>query len=276
MEAKLTELVNRLQAAAKENLQAVALYGSAVTGEFREGHSDLNILCLVRRAASSDLESLHGVAEWWTKKGNHPPLIFTREELNRSADVFAIELLDMKSSHRILFGENFLTSLEVPLNLHRLQVERELRTNWLRLRQAILAAPLDAKSHLGIMTQSLSTFCALFRHALFALGQLMPIQQTRSRNGHSRTGRCGSDRLPGPPGSARRKEKQRRHRCRGLFALLPDLRRSGYQRSRPPLGDSMKLETLKTKDESLFSLQELDSSGPALKPAPWHSQGPAA
>jgi len=174
MEAKLKELVDRLQAAARDNLQAVALYGSAATGEFHEGHSDLNILCLVKHAVSSDLEALHGVTEWWTKKDNHPPLIFTHDELQRSADVFAIELLDMKSRHRILFGEDFLTTLEVPLNLHRLQVERELRTNWLRLRQAILAAPLDAKSHLGIMTHSLSAFCALFRHALLALGQPMP------------------------------------------------------------------------------------------------------
>jgi predicted nucleotidyltransferase len=177
MEAKLTELVNRLQAAAKANLKAVVLYGSAVTGEFREGHSDLNILCLVDHANSSDLEDLHGVAEWWVKKGNHPPLIFTRDELDRSADVFAIELLDMKSSHRILFGEDFLSTLAVPLNMHRLQVERELRTAWLRLRQAILAAPLDEKTHLGIMTKSLSTFCSLFRHALFALGQPMPANK---------------------------------------------------------------------------------------------------
>ncbi len=174
MEAKLTELVNRLRAAAKENLKAVALYGSAVTGEFREGHSDLNTLCLVSRAGAAELEQLHGVAEWWIKKGNHPPLIFTRDELDRSADVFAIELLDMKSHHRILFGEDFLAALTVPLHLHRLQVERELRTNWLRLRQAIVAAPQDEKSHLAIMTQSLSTFCALFRHALLALGQTMP------------------------------------------------------------------------------------------------------
>jgi hypothetical protein len=174
MEAKLKEFVDRLQAAAKDNLQAVALYGSAATGEFHEGHSDLNILCLVARAGLKELETLHGVAEWWIKKGNHPPLLFTSDELKRSADVFAIEFLDMKSRHRILFGENFLTTLEVPLHLHRSQVERELRTNWLRLRQAILAAPLDEKSHLEIMTQSLSTFCALFRHALFALGQPMP------------------------------------------------------------------------------------------------------
>jgi hypothetical protein len=61
--------------------------------------------------------------------------------------------------------------------MHRLQVERELRTAWLRLRQAILAAPLDEKTHLGIMTKSLSTFCSLFRHALFALGQPMPANK---------------------------------------------------------------------------------------------------
>jgi hypothetical protein len=174
MEAKLTEFVKRLKDAGRTNLKAVVLYGSAVTAEFRAGHSDLNTLCLVGRAAPEDLENLHEPAEWWTRQGNHPPLVFTIEELMRSADVFAIELLDMKQSHRILFGEDFLTNLEVPLRLHRLQVERELRTNWLRLRQTILTAPLSHKAHLGIMSQSVSAFCSLFRHALLALGQPMP------------------------------------------------------------------------------------------------------
>jgi predicted nucleotidyltransferase len=174
MESQLKEFLSRLQPAAGSNLVSVVLYGSAATGEFRAGQSDLNILCLVNHADSKDLESLHGISEWWIKKGNHPPLIFTRDELTRSADVFAIELLDMKTSHRILFGPDFLTDLEVPLHLHRLQVERELRTNWLRLRQAIIAAPLTEKSHLALMTNSLSTFCSLFRHAVFALGEKIP------------------------------------------------------------------------------------------------------
>ncbi len=182
MEAQLKEFLDRLQPAAGANLVSVVLYGSAATGEFRPGQSDLNILCLVNHADASDLESLHAISEWWIKKGNHPPLIFTRDELNRSADVFAIELLDMKSSHRILFGPDFLTDLEVPLHLHRLQVERELRTNWLRLRQAIIAAPLTEKSHLALMTNSLSTFCSLFRHAVFALGEKMPANKTRSHH----------------------------------------------------------------------------------------------
>jgi hypothetical protein len=174
MEAKLSELVNRLKTAVGGNLKAVVLYGSGASGQFRPGHSDLNILCLVDRANSDELEAFHASAEWWIQQGNHPPLIFTREELDRSADVFAIELLDMKQHHRILFGEDFFAGLEVPTRHHRLQVERELRTNWLRLRQAIVSSPMNDKAHFAIMSQSVSTFCALFRHALLLFGEPMP------------------------------------------------------------------------------------------------------
>jgi predicted nucleotidyltransferase len=171
MEAKLSELVKRLKDAAADNLKAVVLYGSAVTGEFLSKHSDLNLLCVVERAGSVELEQMHSAAEWWVRQANPAPLIFTMDELTRSADVFAIEMLDMKRHHRMLLGADFLEHLEVPLGLHRAQVERELRTDWLRLRQAVLAAPRNKRVHLRIMLASVAAFCALFRHALIALGQ---------------------------------------------------------------------------------------------------------
>lgn len=177
MEAKLTEFVNRAKAAALDNLKAIVLYGSAAAGEFSAKHSDLNVLCIVEHAGSGELEALHSASEWWTREGNPAPIVFTLDELRRSADVFAIELLDMKLRHRMLYGEDFFAAVEVPMGLHRLQVERELRTDWLRLRQAILAAPQKEKVHLGIMLASVSAFCALFRHALVALGQPMPASK---------------------------------------------------------------------------------------------------
>src|SRR5271156_3261278 len=73
MEAKLTELVTRLKAAAEANLKSIVLYGSAVTSEFRAGHSDLNVLCIVERVAAEDLEHLHDASEWWVRQGNPPP-----------------------------------------------------------------------------------------------------------------------------------------------------------------------------------------------------------
>jgi hypothetical protein len=175
---KLDELVQRLKAAAADNLKAVILYGSAATEEFHSKHSDLNILCLVGMADAAHLEALHGPVEWWIRRGQRPPLVFTLEELRRSADIFTIELLDMKSRHRILYGENVLAEISVPLHYHAIQVERELRTNWLRLRQAILAAPKKQKVYLELMVSSFSTFAALFRHALIALG-IAPAETKR-------------------------------------------------------------------------------------------------
>jgi hypothetical protein len=111
------------------------------------------------------------------RQGHPTPLIFTLDELRRSAYVFAIELLDMKRHHRMLFGDDFLAGFEIPMQLHRLQVERELRAAWVRLRRAIVAAPSREKDRLAIMLESLSTFCALFRHAVVALGRPMPASK---------------------------------------------------------------------------------------------------
>ena len=168
---KLDEFVQKLKAAAPNNLASVILYGSAADGEFHSRHSDLNLLCIVNSADAKHIEALHSPVEWWTKEGHRPPLVFTLEELRRSADVFAIELLDMKSLHKVLAGVDVLTDISVPLRFHAIQVERELRTDWLRLRQAILAAPKKSKVYQELMVSSFSPFVALFRHALIALGE---------------------------------------------------------------------------------------------------------
>jgi predicted nucleotidyltransferase len=173
-EQDLTGLVARLKDSAGSNLLSVILYGSAATGEFHEGHSDVNILCIVQNLGSGDLGKLHDASAWWVKKGHPAPLFFTLNELQHSADVFAIELLDIKTAHRILHGEDVIASLHIPMDRHRLQVERELRNNTLRLRQQYLRHPTDARKTLELMTSSISSFAALFRHALIALGEDPP------------------------------------------------------------------------------------------------------
>lgn len=171
MDRKLDEFVQKLKAAAADNLKAVILYGSAATNEFHSKHSDLNVLCVLNLTDAAHMEALHAPVEWWTRQGHRPPLVFTLDELTRSADIFTIELLDMKSHHRILFGEDVLANVSVPTRYHANQVERELRTDWLRLRQAMLAAPKKSKVYLDLMASSFSAFAALFRHALIALGE---------------------------------------------------------------------------------------------------------
>lgn len=171
MEDLVQELAQRLIRAAGENLQAIVLYGSAVTGEYRKNHSDLNVLCILHSTSTVDLDHLHEPLAWWKRKGFPIPQVFTEVELRASADIFAIELLDMKGNHRMIFGDDFFPSLDVPTKLHKLQVERELRTNLVRLRQGILAVPPKDRVLVSLMDAALSAFITLFRHALLAFGE---------------------------------------------------------------------------------------------------------
>ena len=173
-EQLLTELVSRLKKASGENLLSVILYGSAATDEFQPKHSDLNVLCILLDLSRGELSKLHAASTWWVKKGHPAPLFFTLNELHHSADIFAIELLDIKAARRILYGEDVVASLHVPTDLHRLHVERELRNNTLRLRQYYVMHAADSRKTFQLMVSSISTFVALFRHALIALGEEPP------------------------------------------------------------------------------------------------------
>jgi len=174
MEKELALLVERLRQAGQNNLVSVILYGSGATGEYRKKHSDLNVLCLVARLEASDLAQLAPAFAWWIRRGHVAPLVFAREELVRAADIYAIELLDMKSAHRVLWGEDALKNLDVPMTLHAQQVERDLRNALVRLRESALAAGNRERHLRALVVDSVSSFAALFRHALIALGKTPP------------------------------------------------------------------------------------------------------
>lgn len=180
MEAALAEFVNRLKDAAGENLRSVVLYGSAVSGDYCEGHSDLNILCLLDSLGAANLAQLSPVVSSWIKQGNRPPLLFRFEELVRSAGLFAVQLYDVKSCHRILFGPDWIEGFELPLHFHRWQVAGELHRERLALRQAVVVTPEKPNAQLQIMRASVSRFCTLFRHSMMAVGDGAPQTKRES------------------------------------------------------------------------------------------------
>lgn len=173
-EDKISEFVKRLREADGSNVEAVILFGSAVSGDFHPGLSDVNLFCVLRNASFDALERLASVAKWWSKQGQPSPLWMNRHELERSTDVFTIELLDMKQHHRVLFGEDVLQGLHISTRLHRVQVEYELREKLLLLRRHLFAAAGDHTRLLDVVLRSAPSFATLFRHALIALGDNSP------------------------------------------------------------------------------------------------------
>src|SRR5260221_10587817 len=175
-EANLSELVNRLKEFAAANLECVILFGSAARGDFREGHSDLNVVCILRSLSVEELGRLAHVVKWWCVEQEEPaPLFFTKEELKNAADLFAIEILDMKHGRRVLYGTDVVAEIEVPMNLHRVQIEHELRTILLKLRQHYLRAPGDSKDLAPVLRKSFSGVLTLLRHVVIAFGEESPV-----------------------------------------------------------------------------------------------------
>jgi hypothetical protein len=158
-----------------DNLVALFLYGSAASGEFHEKFSDLNILCVLREISVELLKKAEKTVTWFVKKGNPPPLFFTLEEIEQSHDVFPIEFLDMQANHRILFGMDIFEELEIERGNHRLELEHEVRTKLIGLRQSFLIVSHDAKAVEGFMLRSLSAFVTLFRHILILMGESVPV-----------------------------------------------------------------------------------------------------
>ena len=171
-DAKLTELVNRLKEFAGANLECIILFGSAARGDFHPGLSDVNVACILKSLSVQELGRLAGVAKWWYEEQKEPaPLFFTEDELRQAADVFAIEILDMKHDRRVLYGKDVVADIEVPINLHRVQVEHDLRTTILKLRQHYVRAYGNSKELVPILRKSFSGVLTLLRHTVIAFGE---------------------------------------------------------------------------------------------------------
>jgi predicted nucleotidyltransferase len=177
MDGKLNELVSRLKEAAGKNLESVILYGSAARGDFHPGTSDLNVLCTLVSIDFNELQRLAPVVTWWTRELKEPaPLLFLTEELEKSTDVYAIESLDVKRSHKVLFGKDVVANLEIPMNLHRVEVERNLRDLLLKLRQHVLHAGRNEMELTAVMKKTVSAAKTLLRHTLLTFGEEPPLE----------------------------------------------------------------------------------------------------
>jgi hypothetical protein len=170
MEQKLQELVDRLRKAQRDRLVSVILYGSAAGGNHHGEFSDLNVLCVLTRVTAAELADAEPVFKWWRAQGNPSPLLLSEEEVRDSTDCFPIEFHDMQERRRVLFGPDVVEKLVIDKTFYRAQVEMELRTKLLRLRQKAGGVISDKQALLRLMIDSVPNFLVLSRHALLVSG----------------------------------------------------------------------------------------------------------
>jgi hypothetical protein len=176
-EKLIGEFIERLREAAGANLKSVILYGSAAAGNYVPEYSDVNLLCVLGDTSFAAIAALTPPVIWWGRQKHHAPLLMTTEEIRRGADVFSIEYLDMKQHYRVLWGDDALKGLEIPMTFHRLQLEYELREKTILLRQRLLVIAEDEGAKWELLLRSVPAFGTLVRHALIALGESAAISK---------------------------------------------------------------------------------------------------
>ncbi len=157
-----------------EDAQAVLAFGSATGPDYVPGESNVNLALLVKTIEFSLLERCLVPVEAGFKKRIVAPLFLTREYVARSQDVFPIEFLDMKETGLILYGEDFLSGLELNPVWLRLECEQQLKSSLLRTRQAFLEIGKSKGGLERVLTQSLTSLVPLLRAVLSLRGRELP------------------------------------------------------------------------------------------------------
>ena len=171
------EFSDKLRDTLGDRLTCIVLYGSAAADERSELYSDFNTLVVCKRLGVEELRTIRPLSHEWFEAGNPPPLLFTRERLLESSDVFPIELLDIKENHLLLYGEDILKRLPISQENLRFQLEHELKGKLIQLRESYLVYGDTPADQLEMMLRSLSSFQVLLRACLRFFEVSVPVKK---------------------------------------------------------------------------------------------------
>lgn len=162
-EHAVAEACERLQEIFRDRLVTAALYGSGAGVDYVPGSSDINLVVVLDEVRTADLRELRAYTKVWRRKGIATPLLLDRRFLQDAADVFPMELHDIRTQHRCLVGDDVFAHLQVQDDHLRFQCEHEARGKLLRLRELYLEIGNDTRRLKELMVESLRTFLIIMR-----------------------------------------------------------------------------------------------------------------
>jgi len=138
--AAVAELTTKLKEVFSGDLLAIVVYGSAASGVYREGVSDINVMVILETGSAAKLSALGKTAKALLHKYRISPFIMTREEFTTAADVFPIEYCDILEANEVVYASEEILNIVVNKENLRLQLEEKLRGAVGDIRGMLIAA----------------------------------------------------------------------------------------------------------------------------------------
>ena len=156
------------------DLVSLMLYGSAAGGHYVKGKSDINLLAVLTPEGMNRLEDGFALVRSWKKRNVSVPLVMTKDFITSSLDAYPIEFLNMKNNSILIYGENVLDALNFKPEDLRLQIERELKSKMLLLREGYLESEGSARPLRQLIGKSITAFVSIFNAMLYLKRNTMP------------------------------------------------------------------------------------------------------
>jgi hypothetical protein len=134
----LDRLVERLREAAGENLLGVAVYGTPAKNRAASGAAETNVLVVLADAVLTALLPIAPILTSAQRQSQVASFVATPAELRSDAELFPARLLELRLTHRVLYGDVHLERLQIAPPSLRFAALQELRGVELRLRHRIL------------------------------------------------------------------------------------------------------------------------------------------
>jgi predicted nucleotidyltransferase len=149
------------------DLLSLMLFGSAAGGGYVKGKSDINVLVVLTPEGMNRLDNALPLVKSWKKRNVAVPLVMTKAFMESSLDSYPIEFLNMKNNSVLIYGENVLSQLAFEPQDLRLQIEREMKSKILLLREGYLESEGQARPIRNLIGKSLTAFVSIFNALLY-------------------------------------------------------------------------------------------------------------
>ena len=154
-----------------DNLRSIIMYGSILTENYNPLSSDINLLIILNQADPERIVVLGKYAAKTLQNNNITPTILSYNEFISSSDIFPMEYFDIKELHKILYGDDVFTGLEISRANLRLQTEDRLRGCINSLRQVLLLSESNPKYIANGVRHTHGLYNAIFRSILRLVGE---------------------------------------------------------------------------------------------------------
>lgn len=167
--------VNTLKDLFGKDIHSIHVVGSVLTDDFIEGISDLNSVVVFNHLRFDFVERLADLGNTYKKKGISAPWLMDTEYIARSLDVFPLEFLNFKLNHKTIYGEDILGGLEIKKADLRLQIERELKSRLIWLRQGYLSTMGEPKGLVQYMKTMMKSLLPVLRGLCYLYTDEVPV-----------------------------------------------------------------------------------------------------